>query len=94
MRYIVLKEGPLKLYKGAIPHFLRTAPHYAAMFSILEYITGKERVIVRDLNAKRFRELGIFDKDVSMSSRRCVKLKCSNRNKKLAKAATWREKWC
>lgn len=75
MRYIILKEGALKLYKGAIPHFLRTAPHYAAMFSILEYITGKERVIVRDMNAKRFRELGIFDKDVSNELAKMCKVK-------------------
>ena len=86
MRYIVLKEGPLKLYKGAIPHFLRTAPHYAAMFSILEYITGKERVIVRDLNAKRFRELGIFDKDVSNELAKMCKVKVFKPKQEISKS--------
>jgi solute carrier family 25 protein 34/35 len=86
MRYIVLKEGPLKLYKGAVPHFLRTAPHYAAMFSILEYITGKERVIVRDMNAKRFRELGIFDKDVSNELAKMCRVKVFKPKQEISKS--------
>lgn len=86
MRYIVLKEGPLKLYKGAVPHFLRTAPHYAAMFSILEYITGKERVIFRDMNAKRFREMGIFDKDVSNELAKMCKVKVFKPKQEISKS--------
>jgi hypothetical protein len=32
----VANEGAWKLYKGSKAHFFRTAPHYAAMFAILE----------------------------------------------------------
>ena len=45
-RFIVLREGPMALYRGSRAHFFRTAPHYALMFALLEGVTGVERACI------------------------------------------------
>jgi len=70
-RYIVLREGPLALYKGSRAHFLRTAPHYAAMFSLLEMITGGERRWLLERNKAVLANVPLFD---ALSSARRARL--------------------
>jgi|TARA_B100000073_G_scaffold48863_1_gene36030 cAMP-dependent protein kinase regulator len=60
-RYIVLREGPLALYKGSRAHFFRTAPHYAVMFGLLEMITGGERKFLLSRNKSVLEKVHIFD---------------------------------
>jgi cAMP-dependent protein kinase regulator len=60
-RYIVLREGPLALYKGSRAHFFRTAPHYAAMFALLEMITGGERKVLLSRNKNVLENVHMFD---------------------------------
>ena len=60
-RYIVLREGPLALYKGSRAHFFRTAPHYAAMFALLEMITGGERKLLLHRNKNLLANVHMFD---------------------------------
>ena len=60
-RYIVLREGPLALYKGSRAHFFRTAPHYAAMFALLEMITGSERKWLLERNKTVLANVPLFD---------------------------------
>ena len=60
-KFIVKNEGPWKLYKGSRAHFLRTAPHYALMFAILEAITGVERNALHKRNIDILKKVPIFD---------------------------------
>mmetsp|Transcript_8832 Transcript_8832/g.32557 ORF Transcript_8832/g.32557 Transcript_8832/m.32557 type:complete len:551 (-) Transcript_8832:532-2184(-) len=39
--------GPLGLYRGALAHFMRVAPHYALMFGLMEKLTSMEAVLAR-----------------------------------------------
>jgi len=60
-KFIVANEGAWKLYKGSKAHFFRTAPHYAAMFAILEAITGAERNALHKRNVDILKKVPIFD---------------------------------
>ena len=60
-RFIVMREGPMSLYRGSRAHFLRTAPHYALMFALLEAITGAERGVIHRRNRDAVDRVPIFD---------------------------------
>jgi cAMP-dependent protein kinase regulator len=60
-RFIVMREGPMSLYRGSRAHFLRTAPHYALMFALLEAITGCERGVIHRRNRDMVDRVPIFD---------------------------------
>ncbi|CEF97119.1 RmlC-like jelly roll fold [Ostreococcus tauri] len=72
-RYIVIREGPLALYKGSGAHFLRTAPHYAAMFALLELITGSERNMLLKRNKSVLEKVHMFD---ALSEEKKARLAC------------------
>ena len=72
-RYIVLREGPLALYKGSGAHFLRTAPHYAAMFGLLELISGGERKVLLQRNKSILEKVHMFD---ALSEEKKARLAC------------------
>ena len=59
-RFIVLREGPMALYRGSRAHFFRTAPHYALMFALLEGITGVERALIVRRNAETLARVPVF----------------------------------
>ena len=59
-RFIVLREGPMALYRGSRAHFFRTAPHYALMFALLEGVTGVERAFVVRRNAETLARVPVF----------------------------------
>ena len=59
-RFIVMREGPMALYRGSRAHFFRTAPHYALMFALLEAITGVERGALRRRNRDAVERVPIF----------------------------------
>ena len=60
-QFIVMREGRASLYRGSRAHFLRTAPHYALMFALLEAITGAERGVIHRRNRDAVDRVPIFD---------------------------------